>query len=264
MHIDRELIARVEHSAAAFSCQQAEALNRLDPSVGAAAARLDGGALISFGPGRYVNRAMGLGFGGTPADEIVAELDRFYSSRAMAPSLEIGPWADANLLPALRDAGYQLERFRNVYARDLTSLPAEPDADIVRVDALTAGDRKSILAGDVPADSEARRISDEYCDAASDVAGSVDLLALIEGVAAACGSLNPIDGVGWLGGVATRSEQRGKGLQTALLHYRLRLAPHVGCTVAAATALPDGQSARNLERLGFKLLYTQVVLTKSH
>ena len=262
MRIDRELIARVEHSAAEFSLQQTAAFAVRSPGTGATSARLDGGALISFGPGRYVNRAMGLGFGGTPADEIVAALDHFYSSRAMAPSLEIGPWADANLLPALSAAGYQLERFRNVYARDLTSLPAEPDADIVRVDALTADDRKSILAGDSPSDSEARRISDEYCGAASDVAGSVDLLALVDGVAAACGSLNPIDGVGWLGGAATRTEQRGKGLQTALLQHRLRLTPDVGCTVAAATALPDGQSARNLERLGFDLLYTQVVLTR--
>lgn len=263
MHIDVDLARRVEWSAAEFSFQQAEALNRLDPSIGAAAERLDGGALISFGPGRYVNRAIGIGLGGTPADEVVAAIDDFYSSRAMAPSLEIGPWADAALLPALSAAGYALERFRNVYARDLTSLPDEPHAVIVRVDARSADDRKSILAGDVPADSEARRISDEYCDAASKVDGSVDLLALVDAVPAACGSLYPIDGVGWLGGAATRTGHRAKGLQTSLLEHRLRLAPELGCTVAAATALPDGQSARNLERLGFDLLYTQAVLTKS-
>ena len=178
-------------------------------------------------------------------------------------SLEIGPWAEAALLPALSAAGYQLERFRNVYARDLTSLPDEPAAVIAQVDARTADDRKSILAGDVPVDSEARRISDEYCDSASKVDGSVDFLALVDGVPAACGSLNPIDGVGWLGGAATRTGHRGKGLQTSLLKHRLHVARVLGCSFAAATALPDGQSARNLERLGFDLLYTQAVLTKS-
>ena len=34
------------------------------------------------------------------------------------------------------------------------------------------------------------------------------------------------------------------------------------CDFAACTAVPDGQSARNLERLGFQLLYTQTVLTQ--
>ena len=91
----------------------------------------------------------------------------------------------------------------------------------------------------------------------------MDFVALVDGAPAACGSLNPVDGVGWLGGAATRTEHRGKGLQTSLLKHRLRVARVLGCSIAAATALPDGQSARNLEGLGFDLLYTQAVLTKS-
>ncbi len=262
MRIDRQLVVRVESSAAEFAQRQTAALASRSPSIGAAAAALDGGALIAFGPGRYVNRAIGVGFGGTPADEIVAAIDDFYSLRSMAPSLEIGPWADAALLPALSAAGYRLERFRNVYARDLGSVPAEPANEIALVDVLTANDRSSILAGEVPADSDARRFSDEYCDAAAEVEGTMDFVALVDGLPAACGSLNPVDGVGWLGGAATRAEHRGQGLQTSLLKHRLRVARVLGCSIAAATALPDGQSARNLERLGFGLLYTQAVLTK--
>ena len=71
-----------------------------------------------------------------------------------------------------------------------------------------------------------------------------------------------IDAVGWLGGAATLPENRGRGLQQALVEQRLRLAAAEGCDLAAATALPDGQSARNLVRFGFRLLYTQVVLTR--
>ena len=90
-----------------------------------------------------------------------------------------------------------------------------------------------------------------------------DLVALVDGVPAACGSLSVVDGVGWLGGAATLPAFRGTGLQTALVRHRLRLAAAAGCTFAAATALPDGQSARNLERLGFRLAYTQAVLTNT-
>ena len=92
--------------------------------------------------------------------------------------------------------------------------------------------------------------------------GSFHLVALVDGTTAACGSLHVVDGVGWLGGAATLPAQRGTGLQTALVRHRLRMAAEMGCTFAAATALPDGQSARNLERLGFRLAYTQAVLTK--
>ena len=108
MRIDRELVRRVEHSAAEFSSRQALAYTVHAAPAGAAAEPCDGGALISFGPGRYVNRAIGLGLGGTDANEVVSALGRFYGGRGMAPSLELSPWADETLLPALIADGYVL------------------------------------------------------------------------------------------------------------------------------------------------------------
>jgi GNAT superfamily N-acetyltransferase len=261
MRIDLELVRRVEHSGAELALRQVDALARRAPTSGAAGVQLDGGALISFGHGRYVNRAMGLGLGGTPPDEIVSALGEFFTSRGLTPSLELCPLADAALLPTLATAGYRLERFRNVYARTLHDLPRAPTVPIV---SLSPGAtlRHAILAGDAPPDSEARRISDEYCDAAGYVDGAFDLVALVDGEPAACGSLNVIDRVGWLGGAATLPERRGRGLQQQLVEQRLILAADEGCDVAAATAVPDGQSASNLRRFGFDLLYTQVVLTR--
>ena len=263
MRIDRELVRRVEHSAAEFSSRQALAYTVHAAPAGAAAEPCDGGALISFGPGRYVNRAIGLGLGGTDAGEVVSALDRFYSGRGLAASLELSPWADETLLPALIADGYVLERFRNLYAHDLSNLGSDPDVEIVTDDDTTATQRQAILSGDAALGSTARQISDEYCITAAAVDGAHDFVALVDGTPAACGSLNLVDGVGWLGGAATTEAHRRAGLQTALLHHRLRLASDLGCAIAAATALPAGQSARNLERLGFQLLYTQVVLTRS-
>ena len=263
MRIDRGLVRRVEHSAADLSIQQAVALATLAPTSGASAEPLDGGALVAFGAGRYVNRAIGVGLGATAADEVVASLGAFYSARGMAPSLEVCPWTGPALLLALGAAGYRLERFRNVYVHDLAEPPREPAVPIAEVGDSTADDRKRILAGDVPADSDARRISDEFCDALALLRGKFDLVALVDGVPAACGSLSVVGGVGWLGGAANLPAHRGTGLQTALVRHRLRLAAAAGCTFAAATALPDGQSARNLERLGFRLAYTQAVLTNT-
>lgn len=262
MRIDRNLVRRVEHSAAGLAMLQAAALATLAPASEAAAEPLDSGALVAFGRGRYVNRAIGVGLGDTPVPELVDTVTRFYADRGMPPSLEVCPWIDRALLTELDNGGYRLERFRNVYARDLHDLPAEGSAQLVPLDAATSGDRSRILAGDAPVGSDARRVSDEFCSAMSLIHDNVDLVALDDGVAVACGSLTIVDAVGWLGGAATGTAHRGHGLQSALVARRLRVARELGCTLAAATALPDGQSARNLERLGFTLLYTQAVLTR--
>jgi len=241
---------------------QATALAVVAPTSAATAVRLDGGALVAFGCGRYVNRAVGVGLGDTPADEVVSALGNFYSSRGMAPSLEICPWTGTALLAALGADGYRLERFRNVYVHDLTEPPREPTVRIDTVDTSTSADHRRLLADDAAPDSEARQVSDEYCDASTQVIGTHDFVALVDDEPAACGSLTVVDGVGWLGGAATAVAHRGTGLQTALVRHRLRLAAELGCTFTAATALPDGQSARNLERLAFRLAYTQAVLTR--
>lgn len=260
MYVDRELVRRVEYSAADTAARQVETLARLTPATPAAAQECDGGQLIAFGAGRYVNRAMGIGLGDTPAGDVVSAVERFYNAQSLSASVEINPWVRADLVSALSAANFRVERFRNVYVRELTTLPEQSPADIRAVDETTMLARNAILAGD--AWGEARRVSDEFCEAMAQLNDAHDFVAFVNDVPAACGSLNIVDGVGWLGGAATLKEFRGKGLQQALLAHRLHLARKLRCAFAACTAVPDGQSARNLERLGFQLLYTQSVLTK--
>jgi GNAT superfamily N-acetyltransferase len=262
MRIDLELARRIEHSSASATARQALALAEASPISGAHAQALDGGALIAFGPGRYVNRAIGLGFGGTSAAELVEALNSFYGEQGMPPSLELSPLADAALLPALTAGGYLLERFRNVYAHDLSVVAAPGSEVIAALDPTSVDERKRILSGNAPEGSDARRVSDEFCDALAHVDGKHDFVAIVDGTTAACGTLTVMNGIGWIGGAATLATHQGKGLQSALVSHRLRLADELGCDLVAATALPDGQSAQNLVRLGFQLLYTQVVLTK--
>ncbi|MCE9622940.1 MAG: GNAT family N-acetyltransferase [Actinomycetia bacterium] len=259
MYVNRELVRRVEFGAAAMSARQAEVLARMTPDTPGAAQECDGGQLIAFGAGRYVNRAAGVGLGEMPGSEIVAAVAGFYKARSLPASVEINPWVSADLVTALAAAHFRLERFRNVYVRELASLPTRQVAEIREVDASAVLARNAILAGDSTGD--ARRINDEFCAVMMQLDDTHDFVALVGDEPAACGSLNVVDDVGWLGGAATLQEFRGRGLQQALLAYRLHLARELKCDFAACTAVPDGQSARNLERLGFQLLYTQTVLT---
>lgn len=264
MRIDIDLVRRIEHSSAAFGAQLAGAMATIAPESAATAQSFDGGSLVAFGPGGYVNRAIGVGLGGTAAEDVVAAIDSFYGQRGMAPSLELSPWTDPATVRLLSANGYRVDWFRNVFVAALPvemSQPIEPH-EIEQVTAATVPARQAILAGDAAVGTEARRISDEMCETGLVLADGLDFLALVDGEAAACGSLNIAGGIGWIGGAATLATHRGRGLQTALIAHRLRLGHELGCDLAAATALPDGQSAQNLLRLGFQLLYTQAVLTK--
>ena len=51
-------------------------------------------------------------------------------------------------------------------------------------------------------------------------------------------------------------------MQGALVRRRMAAAFESGCELAVVTAVPAGDSARNLARLGFTLAYCQVVATK--
>jgi GNAT superfamily N-acetyltransferase len=71
-----------------------------------------------------------------------------------------------------------------------------------------------------------------------------------------------VDDVAWLGGAATVPAFRKRGVQAALVAYRLQLATEMGCELAAVSALAGGPSARNIFRLGFPHIHTQVVVEK--
>lgn len=262
MKIDRDTVCRAERAAASIALAQAQALVANDPAHPAAAEAFDGGALVAFGAGRYVNRAMAVGLGGTDADTVVTTLTDFYASRGLSPSLELSPWAPAELVELLGAAGFRVQWFRNVYVRDLADLPPLDATPIEAVSERTATVRKHIISGEAAEGTDGRRVSDEYCDAAALVSGSTDYVALADGSPVACASLTVVDGVAQLGGANTLAAHRARGLQSALLTHRLHAAAAAQCTLATATALPDGQSARNLERFGFTALYTQTVLTR--
>lgn len=112
-------------------------------------------------------------------------------------------------------------------------------------------------------DDEARRTSNEFALAVHGVPGNVDVIARIDGEVVGCGSVQPAEGVAWLGGAATRPEYRRQGVQSALLAYRIDKAQATGCDLVAATALSGSTSARNLARAGFTLAYVQVVMAQT-
>jgi GNAT superfamily N-acetyltransferase len=109
--------------------------------------------------------------------------------------------------------------------------------------------------------AEATR-SDEMALASHAVPGAAAYVADLDGGPVGCASMTPEDGIAWLGGAATVPSGRRRGVQGALVRHRMGVAQALGCDLAVVTAMPAGDSARNLARLGFTLAYCQAVLTK--
>jgi GNAT superfamily N-acetyltransferase len=65
------------------------------------------------------------------------------------------------------------------------------------------------------------------------------------------------DNVALFGGSSTIPELRRRGLQSALLHERMRYAFDHGCDLAMMVTLPGSESQRNAERKGFQIAYTR-------
>lgn len=262
MIVDATFVQRVEHSAARHMALQVDSLAAVVPSSGARRLAVGGGIAAAMGPGRYVNRAVGAVLGDEPPAALLDELEAFYGGERLPSSLEVCPWASAELVAELRRRGYVVEWFRNVYAHALRSLPPRPRLDIREVGDELEPAWTAILGSQFDEGTPGRANSDEFCAAVHRVPGAQDLVAFIDERPVGTGSLTPIRTVAWLGGAATLPEARGRGAQHALLVERLHRAKRMGCTLAAVTAVPDGVSARNLLRVGFQLLYTQAVMTR--
>ncbi len=278
MAVDDELLTALERSAARQGIEQVTSLGARSPVTAAQAREIDGGALLWSGPGRYLNRAVGLGTGELPADRLLDAVEQFYASHDAPAMVELAPWHSA-LVEEVARRHYTFRWFRNVYVRDLDDVhdrpPPEHRFPVRRVDAESFDVWCSILAGGAPPGSAARAISDEFCDAVHHHGdalhhggehGNIDLLAHDPdtGEPIACGSLHVVDGIGWLGGAATLAAHRRRGAQRELLVDRLHRAARAGCRLAAVTALPGGTSARNIEAMGFRLLGTQAVVERPH
>ena len=258
MIVDAALVAKLEASWALSNALTAETFGAVEP--------FGDGFMLALGPGRYINRTLGAGLGDlTPAD--LDRMERFYRDHGATPAIEVTSWTPRPVVEALGERGYRAVWFRNVFVRapDPAGLPVASAAiDIRRVDDELLADWLDTLAiGNELTSAESRAISDEFARARLTVADSDSFLAFVGGRPAACGSLERRDGIGWVGGAATQPWCRGRGTQTALLVHRIGLAASLGCELVAATALPDGTSARNLMRLGFQLVYTQLVMAQA-
>jgi GNAT superfamily N-acetyltransferase len=261
--VDRDLARRLETASAWRSVRYARDIGRLWLEQKVAVEAVAGGHAVYTGPAFPVNRAGALGFDGPVGEDDLERIEEFYRSHCAAPQIDLCPLADESLLALLRQRGYTVEGFMNVLWRPLPLLPGElqpvPGIEITRpgseeADLWLRTVAEGFEGGEAP---EMRSIlaPNFYGD------GSEVFLAWIDGQPAGGGAFVSHEGVAELCSASTRPAFRHRGVQFALLRARLREAARVGNDVAMTLTAPGSPSQRNIERAGFRLAYTRVLLS---
>ena len=255
-----ELAGELELAEATAAVQCAESAQSTDPASHSAVEPIGGGYAVYCGPGNPVTQSVGLGLRGPITEQEFDRLESFYFSRREAVRVETCPMADSTLMNFYKERGYHVSEFSNVMATptNLDTFGSPSPGLEIRLAGREELDLWVLVVGQGFAENQP--VSQEILSVMKMFAmgkGTECYLASIDGRIVGGATLARRGRVAGLFGASTLPEFRKKGVQTALLGYRLQRASELGCTLAMSIALPGSVSQRNMSRAGFQTLYTR-------
>jgi GNAT superfamily N-acetyltransferase len=257
---DLALSKRLERAEGHACLQYAEARQRLFPDSGAAWIECAGAYAVFDGVDSPITQSFGLGIFEELTPDSLDSIERFFLDRGAQVHHEVSPLAGVPALDLLCKRNYRPIEISNVLYRSVEQPAAQTQADIrVRV----TGPEEAQLWSKISAKGWSHE-HPELLDFLLQLGAistareqSLCFLAEFDGQPGAAGVLCMHGGVALFGGSATVPELRRRGLQTALLHERMRYAFDHGCDLAMMVAVPGSDSQRNAERKGFRIAYTR-------
>ena len=241
-----------------------EAIRRHAPDKPNAAESIAGGIAFFGGVNYPANQIVGMGlYGGVVPDDI-DRVEHFFRSRGVASTVVVSPLADESVRNLLGERGYRIAEFNSVLIRKISAHePYSPPDGIVieRVTRENVGPWMRAIAKGFSQDVE---VPEEIFAGFAVLPGALAFLARIDDtVVGGCGGrVIPEARIAALFGAATLPEARRRGVQSALIALRLQEAAKAGCEYAVVSTNPGSGSQRNMERRGFRLAYTKVVMTR--
>jgi hypothetical protein len=257
---DLALSRRLEQAEGSACAQFAEASRRINPDRGSDSIESAGVYAVFNGIDSPVTQTFGLGLSVDWNDSALDTIERFFLDRGAPVFHEVSPFAGPEVLDLLCRRNYRPVEINNVLYR-----PVEPpqDTQLAPIHVRVIAQEETQLWSDISArgwSHEHPEFREFLLDFGPIVAASRKnrcFLALYDDVPGAAGALSMHHGVALFGGAATVPEMRRRGLQTALLHERMRYAYEHECDIAMMVALPGSDSQRNAERKGFRIAYTR-------
>ncbi len=265
--LNLELARRIEMAEAQAAIEGVQALRRLRPEAGAAVEHIAGGAAVFCGVNSPITQAVGIGLGGAVSEEEIELLEQFYFSRGDSVRVELCPLAHPSVLELFGKRGYRATEFSNVMVRRIESGDRwQKTSDSITVERIRPEEAelwtRTVAQGfaeEFPVTPELLEVLEVFAHAR----GAECYLARVNGEVAGGASLALRNGIAGLFGASTLPPFRNCGIQTALLHARLNRATTEGYEIAASIAQPGSVSHRNIERQGFRVLYTRTKFEKA-
>lgn len=267
MFIDTAFARRLEAVEEAGSVRFAETLGKQRAELGCAVETIAGGHAAFAGIGSPLSHALSLGLDGPVTAQDVDRLEEFYFSRDSFVEVVAAPYADPSLMAELGKRPYRLSEWNNVYYRAAERGAPTPDARL-EIRTIRPGEGRlwaELVGRCFATDAANLQMLVELFAVIVEVPDAFALMALWEGKPAggAAGMLVREHGVAGLYGAGTLPEFRNRGIQSALLQYRLGLVADAGCEYAVIVTLPGTASERNVVRAGFRLAYTKAAFQRA-
>ena len=259
--VDLNFARRLE-MAETLSPDQVGALQRFWPD---ATSEVIAGGTASFGGQTYpANHIVGMGLYGPVTVDDVERVEEFYRSRGVACEIVISPLADSSLRDLIAPRGYRITEFNSVLIRQLDDLALVPPANGITVERVTAETEQAWDRVIAQGFAEYGPLPENLFSAFATLPDSLNFLARVDGEPAGggMGAIMKAASIAALFGTATVPEFRGRGVQTALINHRLWEAAQQGCEYAVVSTMPGSGSQRNMERRGFRLAYTKIVMVR--
>ncbi len=260
MFSDLSLSRRLERAEGRACVEFAEAQRRLRPESGADWIECAGAYAAFNGVDSPVTQSFGLGIFEELSPASLDVIEGFFLDRAAPVFHEVSPFAGVAALDLLCMRNYRPIEISNILYRSVEKPATEHQSHIsVRVIDSTESQlwTEVSTAGWAHEHPELRETLLQLGAIFSARQQSPCFLAEVDGKPGAAGVLSMHDNVALFGGASTVPELRRRGLQTALLHERMRYAFDHGCDLAMMVAVPGSDSQRNAERKGFRIAYTR-------
>lgn len=264
---DAALARRLDEALTKEGAAYVDAWQRSRPDSDAAKEWVAGGCVLFTGVDSPVTQAVGLGREGPVSAGDLDRVETFFRDRGAVPRVNLYPFAHSSLALELGMRGYRVEEFENAMVRILApgdrfgaAAPWVSVREVGVEDVVLWAPLIARAFSSAPPEAPVPEADLTLAHVALAIDDATAFLAEIDGIPAGGGNLSLHDGIATIFGDATLPQWRGHSVQTSLLRARLSRAVGAGCDLAAAGASPGSSSQRNMERLGFRVAYTQVMM----
>jgi hypothetical protein len=265
--VDKALARRLEAVEEMPQVFYARVLQKTRPEIGAVEAEICGGHMAFAGLGSPIGRATGAGLDRPFTAEDLDRVEQFYRSHQAPSQVDLCPLHDAAVFEMFKERGYALAELNNVLYRRLEAkekFPPPPAGFEIRRGLPEEAETAASIVEHAFFPEGAPEAYRGLLTPLYQMEGASVLVATIDREMVACGvgMIMPQHRVAGMFGAGTRTEFRGRGLQTALLCARMAAAAAARCEYAVVVTQGGSTSQRNCERLGFRVAYSKVTVIK--